>query len=783
MKFLKISFLGLLMILFSVNLYSQNVGTGSISGMVVSETDNLPIVKAKVYAFKTQGMIMVNMYHAETDADGKYKVDNLQQGQYRLYVQANSFVSEFYEDVHNPLYANTVTVGSGADVTDIDFYLEVGGIISGVVVDSTGTGIPNVFVAATPYDLFPLPVWADSLLLWGGDFTDENGNYKISTLDSGEYRVAATLDVNTFPFFELKYYDNKDNYSDADPVVVDNGQEVTGIDFQFDYTLPTGGIAGNISDADGNPLKGIYVFAWQHTAGDTFYGKFRGWRNFIKTDENGDYAIKHLTPGDYIVSATRMEWWNYQTLYYDNVSSYDDATPVTVTDMITTKIDFKFDQAADLGSISGKVVSDADGSPVANAFVEAMWIGSYAGHGGMCFRPSLFAWTDVNGEYKIDMVQEGKYIVLVHKNGYTEFYDDTQDIEKATEVDVTAGQETTGIDFSIPATPDTGSKVSGIVTDDSTGNPIEGAIVTLFPVMDSPCGGAFKGKFTLFDFYTTVSDAKGEYMIAGIPEGKYIAVCWASGHIVEFYNDKLTPWDADRIELDGSEEKAGIDFALTPGWGFRFHGPGDDLALGSISGQVMDNEGRYIDGAYISIIDENYQVRATEKTGPDGRYTLGSVPAGDYFIKVDRMPYSTAYYGNVTDLNSATPITVGEAANFAVTGVDVQLIPMSATAIGEQGKVSGMPAKFELSQNYPNPFNPTTTIRYALPKASHVTLKMFNLRGELVKTLVNGYQSAQYHQVMWNGSNEAGEKVAAGIYLYQLKAENYKQTMRLILLK
>jgi len=192
---------------------------------------------------------------------------------------------------------------------------------------------------------------------------------------------------------------------------------------------------------------------------------------------------------------------------------------------------------------------------------------------------------------------------------------------------------------------------------------------------------------------------------------------------------------------------------------------------------------RGADAAYVSILDENHQVRATQKTGPDGHYTLSDIPEGQYFLKVDRMPYSTTYYGNVSDLNSATPITVGADGNLAVENADVQLTPMSATAVGEEDNISAVPSKFELLQNYPNPFNPSTTIRYALPKASHVTLKIFNLRGEVVKTLVNGFQSAQNYQVVWNGDNESGQKVAAGIYLYQLQADNYKQTMRLILLK
>ena len=91
-------------------------------------------------------------------------------------------------------------------------------------------------------------------------------------------------------------------------------------------------------------------------------------------------------------------------------------------------------------------------------------------------------------------------------------------------------------------------------------------------------------------------------------------------------------------------------------------------------------------------------------------------------------------------------------------------------------------AAFELSA-FPNPFNPSTTIQYALPTASHVMLKVFNLRSELVKTLVDGFRTANRYQVVWNGENEAGAKVASGIYLYQLQTDNYSQIKRMIFIK
>jgi hypothetical protein len=80
-----------------------------------------------------------------------------------------------------------------------------------------------------------------------------------------------------------------------------------------------------------------------------------------------------------------------------------------------------------------------------------------------------------------------------------------------------------------------------------------------------------------------------------------------------------------------------------------------------------------------------------------------------------------------------------------------------------------VPNGFVLHQNYPNPFNPTTTIRYELPSDGFVTVKIYDLNGRLVRTLVSAAEISGAHEVLWDGTDDAGFKVAAGIYLYQLE--------------
>jgi hypothetical protein len=97
---------------------------------------------------------------------------------------------------------------------------------------------------------------------------------------------------------------------------------------------------------------------------------------------------------------------------------------------------------------------------------------------------------------------------------------------------------------------------------------------------------------------------------------------------------------------------------------------------------------------------------------------------------------------------------------------------------GDQGIHS-----FQLFQNYPNPFNSSTIISYEIMKAGDVTLKIYNILGREVRSLVNSLQKPGNYKVIWNGKNNQGKEVGSGIYFYQLMAGDYKATRKLVLIK
>jgi hypothetical protein len=94
-----------------------------------------------------------------------------------------------------------------------------------------------------------------------------------------------------------------------------------------------------------------------------------------------------------------------------------------------------------------------------------------------------------------------------------------------------------------------------------------------------------------------------------------------------------------------------------------------------------------------------------------------------------------------------------------------------------------IPLKYLLHQNYPNPFNPVTTLRYDLSEDGLVKITIYDMMGRVVKTLVNGSQTAGYRMIQWNATNNTGQPVSAGLYLYTIEAGQFMKTKKMVLLK
>jgi hypothetical protein len=166
--------------------------------------------------------------------------------------------------------------------------------------------------------------------------------------------------------------------------------------------------------------------------------------------------------------------------------------------------------------------------------------------------------------------------------------------------------------------------------------------------------------------------------------------------------------------------------------------------------------------------DEDFQYYMLEKSS-DEAFTEPEVfeMIDIAYLDLDYVLNESNYYriaavdhaGNISDYSDVV--------DFAVLATDLDLIP----------------EVFALHQNYPNPFNPTTQIKYDLPEDALVTINIYDVMGRSIKSLVNSNQPAGYRSIQWNATNNLGEGVSAGMYIYTIQAGEFRQTKKMVLLK
>ena len=94
-----------------------------------------------------------------------------------------------------------------------------------------------------------------------------------------------------------------------------------------------------------------------------------------------------------------------------------------------------------------------------------------------------------------------------------------------------------------------------------------------------------------------------------------------------------------------------------------------------------------------------------------------------------------------------------------------------------------IPEHFALYQNYPNPFNPVTTIAYDVPEVASVRVDIYNILGQRVSTLINRSHEPGYYRIQWDGTNDYGQALASGMYIYSIQASGFTSVKKLVLMK
>jgi len=151
----------------------------------------------------------------------------------------------------------------------------------------------------------------------------------------------------------------------------------------------------------------------------------------------------------------------------------------------------------------------------------------------------------------------------------------------------------------------------------------------------------------------------------------------------------------------------------------------------------------------------------------------------DYEYIIQNLDPGVKYY---IDIRSLSYLFNGSFYENSIIGSPDTVITRQPTDVDDPEDLI-LPGKFSLKQNWPNPFNPSTEISFTLPRAANIKLKIYNILGQSVIDLVDGFYEAGTHSKSWNGKDSKGKFVSTGIYFYRLNVGQYTETRKMVLLK
>ncbi|NOZ61954.1 MAG: T9SS type A sorting domain-containing protein [Calditrichaeota bacterium] len=607
------------------------------------------------------------------------------------------------------------------------------GAIQGTIA-YTGDQAGPIVVAtlAIPPDL-NAPLKIDTLMAPGA-FSFEN-------LTDGTYFVAAFMDVNMdgFPGFD----EPVGLYPGA--VTVENSSSVTDVDFAVSE-LPqgSGAIRGQVHYT-GAFTGEVHVYALGMSKTPFTSANFT-W--------GGDnvYSLDGLFGGEYLVVAFLDVNGNGTPELDEPVGMAEQKIAIDEGE-IKENVDITlFDADMHTGSISGVAVYN--GLQTGDIHVAAV---------GLSLTPLKDVVADAQtGEFAIPHLAPGTYHLFAYVDAdssggfdlgepFSESYFDT--------ISVAFGEEVSGVELTLV------DRGTGIISGKVTYTGTEQGLIVV-------AGLGLSATPLVPGFAFRLGDGPYPYVIAGVAPGYYTVagLINTSGaglptSIDEVLNGPLGFYLDDFIFVPPGDTVDNVDFTL------------EDSANSVISGTIFAPEGTHGSVQLFSLgISKTPFMKQTLSDA--GAYQFSPVASGKYIL------------GAFMDANGDGKYSMDEPIAFTqklqtvypnsqTTDINLYLAPnpLSDVSLAQD---QSRPKDFALLPNYPNPFNPKTTFVYQAPRESHVTIKIYNLLGKEVATLVDEMVQAGTHQLVWDARNMANVQISSGIYICRMEAGNFSQSQKVM---
>ncbi len=241
---------------------------------------------------------------------------------------------------------------------------------------------------------------------------------------------------------------------------------------------------------------------------------------------------------------------------------------------------------------------------------------------------------------------------------------------------------------------------------------------------------------------------------------------------------------AGTVNITTRVMQANVDTTNTRTFGVTLAKPGVDQNIITLDGQVNLRIG---DNA---IYTETYFITETREAASETVYNFGPALTFDEPQKLEFNFDETSVIDPgklfIYQKKNDEWIQLESQVFTSIRKVRVHVQSLGEFKLGYDASFTGsniIPSVYALGQNYPNPFNPTTTIQYDLPEDGQAQLVIYNMLGQAVKTLPEGFQLAGRYNIQWDATNSKGSRIASGVYFYTLKVGEFSQTKKMLLLK
>jgi hypothetical protein len=369
--------------------------------------------------------------------------------------------------------------------------------------------------------------------------------------------------------------------------------------------------------------------------------------------------------------------------------------------------------------------------------------------------------TDINGYYSA-LLKPGEYKISAQQDSfYVTFYGQYPSPYNAVEINLKS-DSVKSADIVLRKMISSGISVSGQVYDLPTFDLLRRGIVVIQHGTHTPskisAGSAVNTSQP--DVYTAAIQYDGSYKVNNISQTGYYYVQVLSDYFIPAYYNLLnnpTPfWQkADTLLVNSSPQGINIYLARDSAFG-----------NGTISGKILLNNSSDSSNTEIIVLAQSLNIDSSIVaygfTDLSGNFTISNLQYGKYQLRAQKIGFTDIYSGLI-NIDSVNPSIGGVEMSFNLAGLKIS---------------PSLPTDFQLLQNYPNPFNPSTTIEYFLPQGMTVRLRIINVLGQEVSTLINGYSSAGNHKITFNGS-----KLSSGIYFMNLSAGDKSVIKKIVLLK